>query len=49
MRKETKDTADLDEPIEVDDDLEVPDADEADLEDLAGAGSNQLSGGVCPV
>ena len=36
MRKDTKDTADLEEPIEVDD-LEVPDADEADLEDLADA------------
>jgi hypothetical protein len=30
MRKETKDTAELDEPTDVDD-LEVPDADEADL------------------
>ena len=36
MRKDTKDTADLEEPIEVDD-LEAPDADEADLEDLAEA------------
>jgi hypothetical protein len=36
MRKDTKDKADLEEPIEVDD-LEVPDADEADLEDLAEA------------
>ncbi len=36
MRKDTKDKADLEEPIEVDD-LEVPDADEEDLEDLAEA------------
>jgi hypothetical protein len=36
MRKDTKDTAGLEEPVEVDD-LEVPDADEADLEDLADA------------
>ena len=36
MRKDTKETADLEEPIEVDD-LEVPDADDEDLEDLAEA------------
>jgi hypothetical protein len=36
MRKDTKVTADVEEPVEVDD-LEPPDADEADLEDLAEA------------
>ena len=36
MRKDTKVTADVEEPVEVDD-LEAPDADEVDLEDLAEA------------